>query len=118
MHCSRPFALFLSNIAVASARCGDADACIGTKFCATASFTKPIATTIITCIPTPTCLGVYEDCSSGGQTIGNCCSGYCAATKCRSTDDKWPDCKENGLPCLGNDNCCYGNRCIEGRCAK
>ncbi|KAJ5983951.1 hypothetical protein N7481_006050 [Penicillium waksmanii] len=39
--------------------CGDADACIGTEFCTTATFTTPSSTVLTTCVPTATCLGVY-----------------------------------------------------------
>lgn len=42
-----------------AATCGDADACVGTELCTTATFTAPTTTTITTCVPTPTCLGVY-----------------------------------------------------------
>ncbi|KAJ5155184.1 hypothetical protein N7492_007987 [Penicillium capsulatum] len=109
--------LFLSQVMLAAASCGDADACIGTEVCTTATFTTPTTTTITTCVPTPTCLGVYANCVSGG-IVGNCCSGYCAATKCRSTDDKWPSCREDNGPCLADENCCYGNKCVKGLCAR
>lgn len=78
MYTLKPLAVLLANTALASTYtgfysldphtdgctiaatcCGTAEACIGTEFCATATFTTPIATTVTTCIPTPTCLGVY-----------------------------------------------------------
>ncbi|KAJ5661832.1 uncharacterized protein N7477_009448 [Penicillium maclennaniae] len=61
MQFSKSLALLFSNIALGSAGmgCGNANACLGTEFCATATFTAPTSTTITTCIPTPTCLGVY-----------------------------------------------------------
>ncbi|KAJ6008311.1 hypothetical protein N7540_012287 [Penicillium herquei] len=51
--------LVLYQTATGAAKCGDADACIGTEICTTATFTTPVQTTITTCVPTPTCLGVY-----------------------------------------------------------
>ncbi|KAJ5702051.1 hypothetical protein N7488_009599 [Penicillium malachiteum] len=109
--------LVLYQTATGAATCGDADACIGTEICTTATFTTPVQTTITTCVPTPTCLGVYAKCDFG-STLGNCCSGYCAATLCRSTDKQWPGCQEDGGPCLITENCCYGNSCVNGICTK
>ncbi|KAB8274776.1 hypothetical protein BDV30DRAFT_208656 [Aspergillus minisclerotigenes] len=111
---STPFAL--GGLAAAGG-CGDADACVGTEYCTTATFTTPTATTITTCVPTPTCLGVYSNCvSGGGGPI--CCSTYCAATKCRPTDPKWPGCSEDLGVCLADENCCYKNKCIDGLCRR
>ncbi|PVH79254.1 hypothetical protein DL98DRAFT_420590 [Cadophora sp. DSE1049] len=56
----------------------------------------PRVVTGVNCQPTPggsnTCLPVYGDCEwcggsngQGGCHVLNCCSGYCAATKCRPT---------------------------------
>ncbi|KAK0102803.1 hypothetical protein ONS95_006400 [Cadophora gregata] len=56
----------------------------------------PRVVTGVNCQPTPggsnTCLPVYASCEwcggangEGGCHVLNCCSGYCAATKCRST---------------------------------
>ncbi|KAJ5669446.1 hypothetical protein N7462_010516 [Penicillium macrosclerotiorum] len=116
---SSSLVLFLSNLAFASAvGCGDADACIGTEVCTTVTFTTPSATTITTCVPTPTCLGVYSDCVLPDNTLGNCCSGYCAANKCRPTDPNWPNCQEGNGPCLSDANCCYGNQCVNGLCTR
>ncbi|KAL4875261.1 hypothetical protein BJY04DRAFT_224231 [Aspergillus karnatakaensis] len=96
--------------------CGDFDACIGTEYCATRTFTTPVSTVVTTCLPTPTCIGVYGECTFGtGQT---CCSGYCAATRCRPTDDDWPSCSEDLGACLADENCCYGNKCVEGVCVR
>ncbi|KAJ5105316.1 hypothetical protein NUU61_002663 [Penicillium alfredii] len=136
MHFSTPLALLLSQVALGSAAgCGDADACVGTEFCTTAVFTTPTSTTLTTCVPTATCLGVYEfvylqmffllhlllttpeNCESGGSGQ-SCCSGYCAATKCRSTDSDWPGCREDKGPCLVDENCCYGNKCVDGLCTR
>jgi hypothetical protein len=78
MHFKKPLVLFFFNVALGcmssdiyfsalltfrsiAEKCGEADACLGAEFCATATFTAPIATTITTCIPTPTCLGVYRE---------------------------------------------------------
>ncbi|KAE8327909.1 hypothetical protein BDV39DRAFT_174985 [Aspergillus sergii] len=111
---SIPFAL---GGLVAAGGCGDADACVGTEYCTTATFTTPTATTITTCVPTPTCLGVYSNCvSGGGGPI--CCSTYCAATKCRPTDPKWPGCSEDLGVCLADENCCYKNKCVDGLCRR
>ncbi|KAJ5387830.1 hypothetical protein N7509_010371 [Penicillium cosmopolitanum] len=50
-----------NNLIFAAAKCapgcGDADACIGTEFCTTATFTTPSSTVLTTCVPTATCLG-------------------------------------------------------------
>ncbi|KAJ5221275.1 uncharacterized protein N7469_010162 [Penicillium citrinum] len=116
MHFSNLFIGF-SLASFAAAGCGDADACVGTEFCTTATFTSPSSTVVTTCVPTATCLGVYSQCDFG-STLGNCCSGYCAATKCRPTDDNWPGCNEDNGPCLADENCCYGNQCVEGLCKK
>ncbi|KAI9930768.1 hypothetical protein ASPWEDRAFT_171393 [Aspergillus wentii DTO 134E9] len=98
------------------AACGDADACVLTETCTTVTRTAP-ATTITTCVPTPTCLKVYQDCvSGGGGEI--CCSGYCAATKCRPTDPEWPGCAEDLEICSADGDCCYGNKCIGGVCRR
>lgn len=124
-----------TNINCIAAACGDADACVGTEVCTTATFSTPSATTITTCVPTPTCLGVYgklmffwvmgnvplmqaANCESGGGNLGICCSGYCAATKCRPTDEKWPRCNEDNGPCLADENCCYKHQCVKGICTK
>ncbi|KAJ5189633.1 hypothetical protein N7491_005964 [Penicillium cf. griseofulvum] len=40
--------------------CGSAPACVLTETCSTATFTSPSTTTITTCVPTPTCAGVYS----------------------------------------------------------
>ncbi|KAH9210534.1 hypothetical protein DL95DRAFT_393439 [Leptodontidium sp. 2 PMI_412] len=56
----------------------------------------PRVVTGVSCQPTPgganTCLPVYASCEwcggangQGGCHLLNCCSGYCAATKCRPT---------------------------------
>ncbi|PLB34228.1 uncharacterized protein BDW47DRAFT_112576 [Aspergillus candidus] len=116
MHLIKPLA-GLALATMAQAKCGDADACVGTEFCTTATFTSPSSTTITTCVPTATCLGVYADCVSGGGGQG-CCSTYCAATKCRPTDPEWPGCREDNGPCLADENCCYDNKCIEGLCTR
>ncbi|RDW86962.1 uncharacterized protein DSM5745_03604 [Aspergillus mulundensis] len=39
--------------------CGAYDACIGTETCVTKTFTTPVSTVVTTCVPTPTCIGVY-----------------------------------------------------------
>lgn len=58
-----------------------------------------------------------EDCQSGGS--GDiCCSTYCAATKCRPTDPKWPNCREDLELCEADEQCCYNNKCVEGLCRK
>ncbi|KAJ5478715.1 hypothetical protein N7530_004224 [Penicillium desertorum] len=41
--------------------CGSAPACVLTETCTTATFVSPSTTTITTCVPTPTCAGVYSD---------------------------------------------------------
>ncbi|KAL4799207.1 hypothetical protein BDV19DRAFT_355452 [Aspergillus venezuelensis] len=97
--------------------CGEYDACIGTEYCATKTFTTPVSTVVTTCVPTATCIGVYGECISGG-TGASCCSSYCAATRCRSTDPDWPNCSEDLGPCIADENCCYGNRCVEGLCVR
>ncbi|KAJ6188765.1 hypothetical protein N7519_003673 [Penicillium mononematosum] len=52
--------LTLSQAAACPARgCGSADACVLTETCTTATFVSPSTTTITTCVPTPTCAGVY-----------------------------------------------------------
>ncbi|CBF83178.1 uncharacterized protein ANIA_11378 [Aspergillus nidulans FGSC A4] len=99
-----------------AAGCGEFDACIGTEHCVTKTFTTPVSTVVATCVPTPTCIGVYGDCTSGTSPI--CCSGYCAASKCRSTDSDWPNCSEDLGPCIADENCCYGNKCVEGLCVR
>ncbi|KAF9892073.1 hypothetical protein FE257_002479 [Aspergillus nanangensis] len=111
-----------------AAKCGDADGCPSTATCATAILTttvnncspKTTTTTVIACAPTPTCIGVYGSCEFG--TGLSCCSGYCAATKCRSTDPKWPNCQEDMGLCLQDSDCCYGNsygnKCIQGICQR
>ncbi|KKK12682.1 hypothetical protein ARAM_003366, partial [Aspergillus rambellii] len=101
---------------VAATGCGEYDACIGTEYCATKTFTTPVSTIITTCLPTATCLGVYEGCSFGGGMT--CCSGYCAATRCRSTDTDWPSCSEDMGACIADENCCYGNQCVDGLCIR
>ena len=58
-----------------------------------------------------------EDCESGGSGM-QCCSGYCAATKCRPTDPKWPNCKEDLGVCESDSECCYNNKCVEGLCRR
>ncbi|KAL4945744.1 hypothetical protein BDV06DRAFT_184082 [Aspergillus oleicola] len=97
--------------------CGEYDACIGTEYCATKTFTTPVSTVVTTCVPTATCIGVYGDCISGG-TGPSCCSSYCAATKCRSTDSDWPNCSEDLGPCIADENCCYENKCVKGLCVR
>ncbi|KAL5337197.1 hypothetical protein BJX70DRAFT_399841 [Aspergillus crustosus] len=96
--------------------CGDFQACIGTEYCATKTFTTPVSTIVTTCLPMPTCIGVYGECTFG--TGQGCCSGYCAATRCRSTDDDWPNCSEDLGACLADENCCYGNKCVKGICVR
>ncbi|KAL4976216.1 hypothetical protein BDW66DRAFT_57247 [Aspergillus desertorum] len=44
-----------------AAGCGEYDACIGTETCVTKTFTAPVSTVITTCVPTPTCIGVYGE---------------------------------------------------------
>ncbi|KAJ6146379.1 hypothetical protein N7497_008361 [Penicillium chrysogenum] len=107
MRLSNHLILFSTHLALSiAAGCGDADACVGTEICTTATFTTPTPTTITT-----------SDCESGGS--GQiCCSTYCAATKCRSTDPDWPNCKEDNGPCLADENCCYGNKCVDGLCTR
>ncbi|KAL4947539.1 hypothetical protein BDW69DRAFT_204290 [Aspergillus filifer] len=100
-----------------AAGCGEYDACIETEYCATKTFTTPISTVVTTCVPTATCIGVYGECISGG-TGPSCCSSYCAATRCRSTDTDWPNCSEDLGPCIADENCCYGNKCVEGLCVR
>ncbi|KAG5294843.1 alpha-crystallin domain-containing protein [Histoplasma ohiense] len=118
MHVAKPFALLLVNLAVANATgCGDAQACIGTETCITVTRTAPTKTTITTCAPTPTCLRIYQGCTSGGGTEF-CCSGYCAATKCRPTDPKWPNCQEDMGYCECDSECCYNNKCVDNFCRK
>lgn len=34
------------------------------------------------------CVGTYGDCYKNGQYVGPCCSGFCAANKCRPWDIK------------------------------
>ncbi|KAL4914369.1 hypothetical protein BDW62DRAFT_190436 [Aspergillus aurantiobrunneus] len=110
------FPIALGYASTEAAGCGESDACIGTEYCATKTFTTPVSTVITTCVPTATCIGVYGGCTSGSSPI--CCSGYCAATKCRSTDDDWPYCSEDLEPCIADENCCYGNKCVEGLCVR
>ncbi|KAF9894811.1 hypothetical protein FE257_004432 [Aspergillus nanangensis] len=120
MHISKSLGVLLLQLALSNpitASCGDADACIGTEFCTTATFTAPISTTVTTCVPTPTCLTVYQDCVSGGGGPG-CCSTICAATKCRPANDEWPGCREDMGPCLADENCCYENQCVDGLCQR
>ncbi|KAL2832625.1 hypothetical protein BDW59DRAFT_139495 [Aspergillus cavernicola] len=122
MHFSTPLKAFLLHLAMgyipptAAAGCGEFDACIGTESCTTKTFTSPVSTVITTCVPMPTCIGVYGGCTFGSGL--SCCSGYCAATKCRSTDDDWPSCSEDLGPCVVDENCCYGNVCVEGLCVR
>ncbi|KAL5363314.1 hypothetical protein BJX96DRAFT_155539 [Aspergillus floccosus] len=121
MHFTISFCTLILNVAalhscpVESAGCGNADACPLTENCATATLTA--TTTKTSCVPTATCLWVYDTCSWNGQ-VGNCCSGYCAASKCRSTDSRWPNCQEDNGLCLIDDNCCYGNKCVNGICTR
>ncbi|EPS28988.1 hypothetical protein PDE_03934 [Penicillium oxalicum 114-2] len=101
--------------------CGNNAPCTGTNQCTTAILVNPTATTTVTtCVPAPTCLNVYAECILPGNIIGNCCSGYCAAHKCRSTDQKWPFCQEDNGPCLTDENCCYSwkNKCVRGICTR
>lgn len=72
---------------------------------------------VIDCIAIDSMLTVIDTCSWNGQ-VGNCCSGYCAASKCRSTDSRWPNCQEDNGLCLIDDNCCYGNKCVNGICTR
>ncbi|KAF3389562.1 hypothetical protein F1880_003455 [Penicillium rolfsii] len=121
MFFSKIVILLASHLALSSAAgCGKFDACVGTETCTTATFTTPTATTVTTCVPTATCLGVYSNCYLPDNTIGNCCSGYCAASKCRSTDQKWPYCQEDNGPCFTDENCCYSyrNKCVNGICTR
>ncbi|KAJ5583548.1 hypothetical protein N7535_002168, partial [Penicillium sp. DV-2018c] len=53
-----------------------------------------------------------------GDPTKQCCSGYCAASKCRSTDEKWPACSEDSGPCVVDEHCCYGNVCSGGICRR
>ncbi|KAJ5755808.1 hypothetical protein N7533_005351 [Penicillium manginii] len=119
MHLFKVLAVF-SFTSLSTAKCapgcGDSDACIGTEYCTTATFTTPSSTVLTTCVPTATCLGVYAQCDFGSGM--GCCSGYCAATRCRPTDEKWPSCNEDDGPCLADENCCYGNKCVEGLCKR
>ncbi|KAF7591474.1 hypothetical protein BBP40_001520 [Aspergillus hancockii] len=66
MHLPKPLSIFIINIALggsaAAAGCGEFDACPLTEYCTTATFTAPSTTTITTCVPTATCLGVYSAC--------------------------------------------------------
>ncbi|CDM35416.1 hypothetical protein DTO013E5_7915 [Penicillium roqueforti] len=110
--------LALSQAAACSAGgCGSAPACVLTETCTTATFVSPSTTTITTCVPTPTCAGVYSSCEFGTPN-NQCCSGYCAANKCRSTDDRWPSCSEDNGPCVVDEHCCYGNICTNGICSR
>ncbi|EEH40856.2 hypothetical protein PAAG_02832 [Paracoccidioides lutzii Pb01] len=118
MHAAKVFAFLLSHLVLTNAQgCGDTPACIGTETCATITRTTPTPTTITTCAPTPTCLYVYQGCSSGGGT-DICCSTYCAATKCRPTDPKWPNCQEDLMYCDSDNECCYNNGCVDHFCRK
>lgn len=47
-----------TGAAACPAGCGTADACVLTETCTTATFSSP-STTITTCVPTATCVGVY-----------------------------------------------------------
>lgn len=112
--------------------CGDKP-CPSPSTCTTYTRTSP-SSTLTTCIPAPTCLGVYrkskilkllcmrrltcvESCSFG--TGLTCCSGYCAATKCRPTNPKWPGCAEDFQLCGSDADCCYsGSKCLEGICRR
>lgn len=47
------------QLTVLDAQCGTADACVGTETCKTFTQTTPTTTTFATCVPTPTCIGVY-----------------------------------------------------------
>ncbi|EDP50727.1 hypothetical protein V8F44DRAFT_610619 [Aspergillus fumigatus] len=95
--------------------CGDKP-CPSPSVCTTYTRTSP-SSTLTTCIPAPTCLGVYQSCSFG--TGLTCCSGYCAATKCRPTSPKWPGCAEDFQLCESDADCCYsGNKCLEGICRR
>ncbi|KAL2826026.1 hypothetical protein BJY01DRAFT_256114 [Aspergillus pseudoustus] len=100
----------------AAVGCGEYDGCIGTEFCTTKTFTTPVSTVVTTCVPSPTCIGIYGECTFGSGP--GCCSGYCAATRCRPTDDDWPSCSEDSGPCLADENCCYNNICVEGLCVR
>ncbi|PKX92416.1 uncharacterized protein P174DRAFT_460971 [Aspergillus novofumigatus IBT 16806] len=95
--------------------CGDKP-CPSPSTCTTYARTSP-SSSLTTCIPAPTCLGVYQSCSFG--TGLTCCSGYCAATKCRPTNPKWPGCAEDFQLCGGDADCCYsGSKCLEGICRR
>ncbi|BCR90203.1 uncharacterized protein ACHE_60089S [Aspergillus chevalieri] len=117
MNLTKSLAALILHFAVTNAQCGTADACVLTETCSTYTRTTPTTTTFATCVPTPTCLKVYQDCKSGGS--GDiCCSTYCAATKCRPTDPKWPNCREDLELCKADEECCYNNKCVEGLCRK
>ncbi|RDH18651.1 hypothetical protein M747DRAFT_70373 [Aspergillus niger ATCC 13496] len=106
-----------SHPTITATPCGSNSSCPTGQYCTTATFHTPSTTYITTCVPTPTCLTVYSDCiSGGGGPI--CCSGYCAATKCRSTDSNWPECSEDGGVCRDDGDCCYGNNCEDGLCVR
>ncbi|PYH76629.1 hypothetical protein BO82DRAFT_358958 [Aspergillus uvarum CBS 121591] len=98
--------------------CGTLPSCPESQTCTTAVFFTPTAsyTTTVTCVPKPTCLGVYEVCSFGSGL--SCCSGYCAASHCRNTDPNWPYCQEDMGVCRGDADCCYGNKCVAGICLR
>ncbi|KAJ5248300.1 hypothetical protein N7524_012260 [Penicillium chrysogenum] len=50
MRLSNHLILFSTHLALSiAAGCGDADACVGTEICTTATFTTPTPTTITTC---------------------------------------------------------------------
>jgi hypothetical protein len=132
-----PSSTWIDGAACPVKGCGTADACVLTEYCTTATFTLPASTTITTCVPTATCMGVYckntaqsrdnhmfyhSNCSLASCEFGDptkqCCSGYCAANKCRSTDEHWPSCNEDNGPCVVDGNCCYGNKCTGGICRR
>ncbi|CAI7656994.1 hypothetical protein N7527_006736 [Penicillium freii] len=66
MYLYKALGLVLAQLALSQAAacptggCGTADACVLTEKCTTATFTSPSTTTITTCVPTPTCAGVYS----------------------------------------------------------
>lgn len=62
---------------------------------------------------------IPADCISNGAGDG-CCSGYCAATKCRPKYERWPSCEEDLVVGEEDEDCCYDhkNKCVEGLCRR
>ncbi|KAJ5518626.1 hypothetical protein N7453_001048 [Penicillium expansum] len=75
MHLYKALVILLTHLALSQAAacpaggCGSADACVLTETCTTATFTSPSTTTITTCVPTPTCAGVYSSSNVDRQMI-------------------------------------------------